>query len=184
MLRFVARQHRHNRCPATENRRVAYSRTRRHGRADNRYKLSAVQEGVVALRRQSCTRPFGGGRRCDKITHIQPSSLCAERRICVKIRLFAPSTYFSPPCPISYANYTYSPQFATNKIWVQGFRLLDMNFVLRNFADEKYSCATTPKKEYNVLAFPMIVFYFCSEHIEYGSVTLFSCDERRKFQAQ
>ena len=42
-----------------------------------------------------------------------------------------------------------------------------------------------PKKFKNFILFlSSIFFYFCGEHIEYGSVTLFSCDERRKFQAQ
>jgi len=38
------------------------------------------------------------------------------------------------------------------------------------------------KKRCKAVAFPKLISYFCERNIEYGSVTVFSCDERRKFK--
>lgn len=70
------------------------------------------------------------------------------------------------------------PQFVNNKVCFPVGQLLVENFVFVKFALQQ------SRKRGNAVACSEDVFYFCLKHTEYGSVTLFSCDERRKFQAQ
>ena len=76
-----------------------------------------------------------------------------------------------------YAQYVF-PQFVNNKVRFPVCSLLVENFVFVKFALQQ------SRKRGNAVACSEDVFYFCLKHTEYGSVTLFSCDERRKFQAQ
>ena len=68
-------------------------------------------------------------------------------------------------------------QFARNKVYFPAVYPLFRNFVLA-----KFESATTPKKRgAKPLHFRRLFSTFVGNILNYGSVTLFSCGERRKF---